>query len=184
MRRIDYLAAGCVALMCCGGGCSGPGAGGGHKSGWMNARLPDASLDAAFDAGVYAMGQWFSLDEVSREDGEIRSAPQEYRQEGGTGRLRDNTIGYRNRMRRVAALTFSESERGCVAHCRVLVDRLDTSDHRVFRRNDQFADVPNETPIDNDAGIRPDQAQVWTPMPRDRERERQILALLRERVGG
>ena len=69
-----------------------------------------------------------------------------------------------------------------MAKCRVQVDRLDTADHRVFRRNEQFSDVPNDTPIDSGAGVSAKQDQVWTPMPRDGQLERQILDLVRSRV--
>jgi hypothetical protein len=128
------------------------------------------------------MRQWFPIAEASPEEGLIRSATREYDQQGGTGRIRDDTIGYRNRMRRTAMLLISEWGTGCVAKCRVRVQRLDTSDHQVFRRNEQFGDVPSETPIDREAGIRPSQDQVWTDRPRDRDLERQIRELLRSRV--
>ena len=92
-------------------------------------------------------------------------------------------VGKTEIARRLARLAFRETDGGCVVHCQVRVERLDTADHRVFRRNEQFSDVPSETPIDGDAGIDPRRSQVWTPMPRDREREREILALVRQRVG-
>lgn len=179
---------GCLAVAMAAAGCSdldATGAGGGRETGWTPMRLPGVSRDAAIEAGVYAMGQWFRLaDDTSPSDGIIQSVREEYEQAGGTGRLRDGTIGYKNRMRREATLVIRERETGCLARCRVRVQRLDTSDHRIFRRNEQFGDVPSETPIDRDAGVSARQNQVWTDMPRDRELERNILALLRSRVTG
>ncbi len=153
-------------------------------TGWSQIRLPDTSPERAFEAGLYAMRQLFPIAEASPAKGLIRSAPREYDQKGGTGRIRDDTVGYRNRMRRTATLLIIERETGCIAKCRVRVQRLDTADHQVFRRNEQFDDVPRETPIDREAGISPSQDQVWTDQPRDRELERQIRNLLRSRVMG
>ena len=159
-----------------------PGTGGGAESGWSQMALPGVTRDAAFDAGLYAMQQWFRVEESSADSGVIRSASEEYDQKGGTGRIRDSAIGYRNRMRHRAMVVIRPLGEGCVAKCRVQVDRLDTADHRVFRRNEQFSDVPNDTPIDSGAGVSAKQDQVWTPMPRDGQLERQILDLVRSRV--
>ncbi len=176
-----------LSFIVCGVGCSDASrtrTGSGRASGWTPSRLPKVSRTEAFDAGVYAMTQWFRLAETSPTEGIIRSTAEEFDQQGGTGRIRDGAVGYKNRMRRIATLTIREKDGGCIAHCRVQVERLDTADHRVFRRQQQFGDVPNETPIDREASVSPEQNQVWTPMPRDRDLERQILALLQSRTIG
>lgn len=176
------LAAAAVLIMLGGFGCSesrGPGSTLGRESGWSQATLSNVSRAAAYQAGVYAMRQWFRLADASPADGVIKGMPEEYEQKGGTGRIRDEAVGYRNRMRRTAMVVIQETPTGCAAKCRVQVERLDTADHRVFRSNEQFGDVPNETPIDREAGVTPRQEQVWTAMPRDRDLERQILDVLR-----
>jgi hypothetical protein len=181
------VALGGAMLVVWAAGCSDlqpPGSGGGRMTGWSQIRLPDTSPERAFEAGLYAMQQLFPIAKNSPAEGLIRSATVEYDQKGGTGRIRDDAVGYRNRMRRTATLLIVERETGCIAKCRVRVQRLDTADHQVFRRNEQFDDVPRETPIDREAGIRPSQDQVWTDQPRDRELERQIRNLLRSRVMG
>jgi hypothetical protein len=150
--------------------------------GWAQLRLPGTSKQAAFDAGVYAMRQWFNLRSVSAERGLIEAIPAEYEQKGGTGRIRDAAIGYTNRMRRTGAMMVEDRGTGCVVKCRIGVQRLDTADHRVFRQNEQFGDLPTETPIDREAGVSPQQNRVWTDMPRDKSREREILAVVRNRV--
>ncbi len=189
VRRLTGTATVLLALsfIVCGAGCSDAPrtkTSGGRAAGWTPTRLPNVSKAQAFDAGVYAMRQWFRLAETSPSDGVIRGTAEEFDQQGGTGRIRDGAVGYRNRMRRIAALTIREQDGGSVARCRVQVERLDTADHRVFRRQQQFGDVPNETPIDREASVSAEQNQVWTPMPRDRNLERQILALLRDRALG
>lgn len=151
---------------------------------WTQVRLPNVSPDAAYEAGVYAMQQWFRLTEMDPQRGVIQSAPSEYEQKGGTGRFRDAAIGYNNRMRRIGALVVQEVGEGCIVKCKVAVQRLDTADHRVFRSNTQFSDVPNETPIQQEAGVSPQQEQVWTDMPRDRGLERQVLDVVQNRLEG
>lgn len=153
-----------------------------RTDGWSQTILPNVSRDEAFDAGVHAMRQWFRLDEISPEDGVVRSTAAEYDQKGGTGRIRDAAIGYRNRMRHKATLIVIGQGTGSVAKCLVSVERLDTADHRVFRDNERFQDYPTETPIDRDASVSTDQDQVWTSMPRDRKLEQEILGVLRNRT--
>jgi hypothetical protein len=151
---------------------------------WTQVRLPNTSSEAAFDAGVYAMQQWFRVTETDPQRGVIQSAPSEYEQKGGTGRIRDAAIGFRNRMRRIGAIVVQEVGDGCIVKCKVAVQRLDTADHRAFRSNQQFGDVPNETPIQQEAGVSPQQEQVWTDMPRDRALERQVLDVVQNRLEG
>lgn len=166
-------------------GCSelaGEGLGSPRAEGWSQVALPKVSRAEAFDAGVYAMRQWFRLENVAPEGGLVQSSLSEYDQKGGTGRIRDAAIGYRNRMRRQASLVVEDTQNGSIARCIVKVERLDTADHRVFRDNEQFQDYPTETPIDRDAGISARQDEVWTEMPRDRGLEREILSVLKNRV--
>jgi hypothetical protein len=145
------------------------------------ARLPGASRDAAFDAGKYAMQQWFRLDEVSPARGVIRSAAAEYDQKGGTGRIRDS-VGFKNRMRRTAMLVIRDEGGSAAAECIVKVQRLDTADHRMFHQNRGSTDYPSETPIDREAGVSASQDQVWTDMGADRRLESEILEVLRNRL--
>ncbi len=172
---LSYVPAGCSDSR-------GWGLGGENTNGWSSVSLPDVPRQQAFDAGVYAMQQWFRLDEASPEDGLIKSATTEYGQRGGTERIRDTLLKYPNRMRRTATLSVESFGSGSMAKCVVRVERLDTADHRVFRDNERFDDYPNETPIERDAGVSAGQDQVWTDMPRDRALERQILDVLRSRV--
>ena len=176
-----------ILIFVVGGGCSEPrretGAGGGRESGWSQITLPNVTPDAAFEAGTYAMQQWFRISDKLPADGTLRSFTEEYEQKGGTGRIRDGAIGYKNRMRRTATLLVLAQPSGCVVKCHVQVERLDTADHRVFRSNEQFEDVPNETPIDREAAVSSRQDQAWTPMPRDRGLERKMLDVLRNHLG-
>ena len=180
-RRLGF----CVCALSALTGCSemgGSDIGGERTEGWSQAMLPNVPRDEAFDAGVHALRQWFRLEDISPGDGVVRSAVTEYDQKGGTGRIRDTAIGYRNRMRHQATLIVTAQGTGSVAKCMVSVERLDTADHRVFRDNERFQDYPSETPIDRDAGISAGQDQVWTPMPRDRSLEQEILGVLRNRA--
>jgi len=155
-----------------------------RTEGWTSIHLSKASKADAYDACVYAMKQWFKVDYASPVDGEVRSSTMEYDQKGGTDRLRDAAIKYKNRMRRTAVLVVQEDGTEAVVRCAVQVQRLDTADYRVFSDQNRFVDYPNETPIDRGAGASQSQTQVWTDMPRDRQLEQDILSVVRSRVGG
>jgi len=141
-------------------------------------KMPNTTTDAAFDAGLDAMRQYFNHVQDLRLEGRLVSGWAEYDQKGGTGRLRDATLNYRNRLRRRATLWISAAEPGAVAKCQVRTQRLDTADHRVFEQQQQFNDLPNSTPIDREAATTTDQNQAWSEMQRDRQMERELLQVL------
>lgn len=173
-------------LVMIGPGCSGSGAGTTTRSGQVpgrQIRLPQTPPDRVFEAGVYAMQQWFRRVEPRPALGVIYGSTTEYTQEGGTDRIRD-VIGFRNRMRRTGSLTVQPFGEGTRVACRVDRERLDTADHRVFRQNRSLNDLPNQTPIERDAGLMASQEQVWTRLSRDRPLEMDILDLIRDRTAG
>ncbi len=176
-----------VLLGCAGGGCSelleAP-APGSEARGWQLQRLPNAPVDAAFDAGVYALRQHFPAVNPSRGEGRIESGWLEFEQRGGTGRLRDETLNFRNRMRHRAIVMVAPEAAGSVARCRVEVERLDTSDHLVFAHQGRFEDLPNQTPIEREASTTSAQNQVWTPVNRDGQLELTLLRILFEKATG
>jgi hypothetical protein len=182
------LALACFAVFAGVAGCSGarstPNISRASTADWSQIRLPNTPPGAAYDASLYAMRQWFRLSVTDPVEGLIQTVPSEYEQKGGTGRIRDTAIGYKNRMRRTGLLVVQDFDGGCIVKCKVGVQRLDTADHRVFRSNKQFEDVPNETPIQQEASVSPQQDQVWTDMPRDRGLEQEILGIVQNRVGG
>lgn len=151
---------------------------------WAQIRLPNTAPGEAYEAGLYAMKQWFRLAVTDSVEYVVQSDPSEYEQKGGTGRIRDTAIGFRNRMRRIGTLVVQAYDGGCIVKCKVATQRLDTADHRVFRSNQEFADVPNQTPIQGEASVSPKQEQVWTDMPRDRGLEHDILGIVQNRVTG
>jgi len=140
--------------------------------------MPNVSSDAAFNAGLLAMHQYFHQVEVARPQRRLESEMVEYDQKGGTGRFRDTALNFKNRMRRKATLWITDSGNGCIARCQVRRQRLDTADHRLFQQQQQFNDLPNTTPIDRDAATTTSQNQAWTEMSRDRKMERELLQVL------
>ncbi len=150
----------------------------GNLGGVTPLKMPTIPTDRAFDAGLIAMRQYFNRVNVVRTEGRIVGGWAEYDQKGDTGRIRDATLNYRNRLRRRATLWISSAESGAVAKCQVRRQRLDTADHRIFQQQQQFNDLPNSTPIDRGAGTTTDQNQAWTEMQRDRQMERELLQVL------
>jgi len=153
--------------------------------GWSQRRLPGVSLDEAVTVSAAAVRQWFPRTDVRVSSyGLIRTGAVEYSQKGGTERIRDS-IGYRNRLRRNATIEVRPTNDGCIVKCVVERQRLDTADRRVFQQNDSRNDVPNETPVARgDAGLRVDQQDAWTDMPRDRALEADILSAIVSRMKG
>lgn len=152
-------------------------------SGWSRERVEGVTSDAALDAARYALSQWFRVERVDRELLTLTSAAAETTERGATGRIRDEAVGYRNRIRRLATLRLrATADGGVIAECHVRRERLDTSDHAALARNMTLDDQPTETPVESAAGVSAEQAQVWTDIGRDRELERRILDVLRSRV--
>ena len=150
--------------------------------GWTPLRLPGTSPDVACDAGLRAMRQYFPAVKTASAGRTIESGTVEYTQAGGTGRFRDGALKFKNRMRRMATLQITETASGCLVRCQVRRQRLDTEDHRTFRQQRMFEDVPNETPIDRGAGATPSQNEQWTEMQRDTALEREMLEVLLNQV--
>lgn len=153
-------------------------------AGWTPLQLPGVSRDNAFEAGIYAVKQFIPSVTTSVNDGVVESVWVEYEQRGGTGRIRDEAIKYKNRLRHRIVLAVTPAGSGSSAQCQVSVQRLDTTDHRMFNQQSQFDDRNDQTPIDQDAGVSASQSEAWTDLPRDRDLERQVLDVLRNRVAG
>lgn len=153
-------------------------------AGWTPLALPGTSPDAAYEAGLRAMRQYFPSVKTVSAGRVIESGAAEYTQEGGTGRFRDGALKYKNRMRRMATLQITETASGCLVQCQVRRQRLDTADHRTFRQQRMFEDVPNETPIDRGDSADPSQSEEWTEMQRDTALEREMLEVLFNQVPG
>jgi len=151
-------------------------------AGWTPLRLPGTAPDVACEAGLRAMRQYFPAAKTVSAGRTIESGTVEYTQAGGTGRFRDGALKFKNRMRRMATLQITETASGCLVRCQVRRQRLDTADHRTFRQQRMFEDVPNETPIDRGAGASPSQSEQWTEMQRDIALEREMLDVLFNQV--
>jgi hypothetical protein len=148
-------------------------------------RLGGVAKAAAYDQAKVTLREFnFRIAEENSERGLIRSAPNAETIAGGTGRIRDQTVNYPNRIRRTATLEVIARGDSVELLCKVLVERLDTSDHQVFRREHGTGDVPTDTPIQEEGGVTSRQNEVWTLVRRDRQMERQIMAAWAERLGG
>lgn len=154
------------------------------RTNWSRERLDAASSDRAFEAARYALRQWFTIDQASASDGLLTTFPVEFEERGGTGRIRDAAVSYRNRVRHRATVRVMGAEPDVSVECVVIRERLDTADHRVFAMNRQFDDVNNQTPISGEGATSPSQNEVWTEIGRDRKLERDILNVVRERLSG
>jgi len=135
-------------------------------------------------AGSDALRNYFDSVRARPNAGTIDAGPSLYTRRGGSERIGDQTLKPNNQFRRSGKIWVTENKGQMVAHCQIRVQRLDTSEYIALRTNDEFTDLPNSTPIDSDAGLRADQKQVWTDLPRDTALEREILQILLRRLNG
>lgn len=142
------------------------------------------SMDDCLDASAVVIRENFGAVRVSATTGTVDGGPQNFTQRGGTARVTDAALKPRYKMRRFGTIWLTQGEGGVTANCQVRVQRLDTTDYRAFRTHDEFNDLPTATPIDGDAGLRADQQEVWTDLPRDSTMERQILGAIYRRLHG
>ncbi|MCK6456663.1 MAG: hypothetical protein L6Q92_09070 [Phycisphaerae bacterium] len=152
------------------------------RAGWTSQRIEAGSEADVFEAARFAVSQWFRINEARPSEGMITTYPNETEERGGTGRIRDDAIGYRNRIRRLATVRVRKTGAGVATECVVVRERLDTSDMRVFETNRQFNDVPNQTQISGEGATSARQNEVWTEVGRDRALERDILRAIRDRL--
>ena len=148
-------------------------------------RMTGVSKADAYRAAKATLREYdFRLGEEDRAKGRLRSVPRAETMAGGTGRLRDTALKYPNRVRRIALLEIVPHAEALELMCKVLLERLDTSDHKVFRREHGTHDVPSDTPIQEDGGLSGGENEVWTLVRRDRALERQMMAAWEERMTG
>ena len=144
----------------------------------------NVSMDACLDAAAVVIREQFGDARVSANDGVVHGGPQSFTQRGGTARVTDPALKPNYKMRRFGTVWLTQSDGGITANCQVRVQRLDTTDYRTFQTHDEFNDLPTATPIDDDAGLRADQREVWTDLPRDNTMERQLLGAVYRRLHG
>jgi hypothetical protein len=164
-------------------GCAADGSAFGEPD-WTRDRLAQVSDEAAFEASRHALSQWFRIDDTQSSRRRLVTFYDQSVIQGGTGRIRDDTVGYRNRVRRRGEIRLTPRDGATVVECRVQRERLDTTDARMASRQRSYDESPTDTPIQYEAGVSAEQAQVWTDIGRDRELERQILDVVQARLGG
>jgi hypothetical protein len=146
---------------------------------------PKAGLtsDEALEIGRRVLAkQGFRLKSLDKDQLRIETQPVEATMRGGEGRIRDSVVKVPNRVRRSATLEFSNRGEDLEAYCQVKMERLDTSDYRVFAQQRQSEDAPVETPIDREGATTARQNQVWSSAGRDESMEREILSEVHDRL--
>ena len=158
-------------------GCQGP-----ISGGYASVPLPEVDREEAFEAAAAALrGHGFRIAQADADLWQIQTHPLEATSRGGTDRLHEAAVRLPSRIRRIVTVYIQKSRSGCQAHCRVQLQRLDTTQRHVFARQREFGDVPSETPIDRGEGMTTDQTATWTDLRRDRSMEREILQAIRAR---
>ena len=126
----------------------------------MKAALPLIIL--SFAAAVSAVSEQFRIVSADEDSGIIVCEPDEFSRAGA-------------RMRRTARLQLRRQDNQIVAACRVQVEKHATASARSWSRHQSADDLPTATPIQEDAGISPQQDEYWAAEGRDYRLEREIL---------
>ena len=127
-------------------------------------QLNTKDYDTAFAAAQGAVMDHFQISSADRATGVIQLAPSETTRLGGT------------RVRRVGQVIIRNTGSFIVAAVQVQVERYATPSIRAIQPTFAGDDRPGQTPIQEDAGLTPQQQEYWMPERRDSTLEGQILA--------
>ncbi|NOX57504.1 MAG: hypothetical protein GXP29_01430 [Planctomycetes bacterium] len=144
-------------------------------------RLTGVDRDAAFLAATGAMRLDYILARVDREEGTIRSVPEETEEEVTTPRVGD-LVGVARRVRRIATAHITGNGKNSEVWCRVVLERNESNEHNLFAYDMQLDDTATETPADREAATTTAQNSIWRVVRRDKRAERQLLNNVRELV--
>lgn len=135
----------------------------------------------AFEAARGIIGESFQITEADREAGVIRAVTT-----GKSPTPRESIlppwISSPHEIRSLAEVDIESRETGVWVSCRVLTQRrLDTSS-RLYLLNFSAEDLPNQTPLEESAGLSGGYWTTWATIGRDRHLESAILVALREQL--
>ncbi len=132
------------------GGCSGSVAGGGSSR-----VMPTGDYDAALTAGRRVLSQYFSIAEVDKSAGTIRSMPKTISADGAP-------LAGSAPTRQIATVRMRRIDGRIVAHVWVELQRPGSPVHRIMRqRVNNYDSIANETPAQLEAATSPRQNEIW-----------------------
>jgi hypothetical protein len=139
-------------------------------SGYRTQQLNTNDYETAFAAAQGAVMDHFQVASADRATGVIQLAPSEFTRLGGT------------RVRRVGQVVIRKTGSFVVVAVQVQVERYATPSIRAIQPTFGGDDRPGVTPIQEDAGLTPQQQDYWMPERRDAAMEGQILNQIVEAV--
>ena len=145
--------------------------------------LEKVEYAAAFQAGLDAMRQSFTIERQDLQSGQIISRPVAYSADEPSERLSTGLSGARQELRSKAELNLSKRPDGCVVQVRVDIERRDTQDYQVYEGILAAEDLRMRTPAERRDLAGPEQGEVWTFVRRDRAAEELIISAIKERLG-
>lgn len=141
-------------------------------AGYRTQQLSTTDYETAFAAAQGAVMDHFQIASADPATGVIQLAPSEFTRLGGT------------RVRRVGQVIIRKTGDVVVAAVQVQIERYATPSIRAIESTFVGADDrPGKTPIQEDAGLTPQQQEYWMVERRDTAMEAQILNQIVEAVG-
>jgi hypothetical protein len=142
-------------------------------------RLPTTSKSDAYTAAREVMRERFRIEHEDRGAGIIRAFPQESAEAVFQGRVGD-IVGVPRRVRKVATVHVTGSEKASEVFCKVVVQQDETEDRRLFDREMSIDDTPISTPVDRGSATTTEQNTIWRTTGRDKAMERAIRLAIDE----
>jgi hypothetical protein len=127
-------------------------------------QLNTSDYAAAFSAAQGAVMDHFQIASADPTTGVIQLAPSEYTRLGGA------------RFRRLGQVVLWKTGSYIVAGVQIQIERYATPSIRAIQPTFSADDRPGTTPIQQDAGLTPQQQDYWMPERRDTALEAQILS--------
>ncbi len=164
------------------GGCESASRSAVTTAGLEQRALGDAPPEAVLAEALAILKREFGRAKVDVETRSIETGYVEYSTSRESGAARD-LVGGRSVMRRKAVCIIGRRGEVTVARMRIDVERRDTEQQSITQpRGAPFGDSPGQqSAIDRDAATTTSQGIVWTPVRRDFQLEKQLLAELQEK---
>jgi len=149
--------------------------GGCQRHGYNTQPLGTVSYAQAFQAGKATVSEFFSIASANESSGKIVSRPKSV--DAGSDRLLGTSPA-----RKVATVRIRQKGDQLYADVRVVIERQDVEAMARMQPITVDSQLPNQTPAQEGASVRPSQNQAWQTTGRDEAMERALINALTGRL--
>jgi len=136
----------------------------------------------AFEAGLDAMREQFTIEKQDEHSGDILAQPVVYSSDDPTERLSTNITGAKVQLRRKAWLRVNRGPEAISAEVRVDIERKDTANYQMYEATLEDEDLRMRTPAERRDVVGTQQREMWTFIRRDLRTEEILIRALKEHM--